>query len=463
VGKSEALTIPAAGWTPRWYQKPAFRYLVNGGRLCVPVWHRRAGKDEFALNWTCYAAHKRIANYWHMLPSYEQCRKAMWNAVNPHTGIKRVDEAFPQYLRKRTIDQQMLIEFHCGSTWQLVGSDNYNTAVGSSPAGIVYSEWSLADPAAHAYLSPILRENNGWALFIYTARGYNHGYSTLENAKADPTAFGELLTVDDTHVISQSELESDRREKVAIFGEEPGDALWRQEWFNDFSAANLGSVLGSGIEAADKEGRLCDFEVDSAPVHISCDLGFRDTAAWWFWVPRLGGFDLVDYIGESGLDADDWIVKLQMKPYTIAKVWLPHDARVKTFQSKHSSVERFLAAFGADRVGVVPQTKVPDRINAARRIVKRCRIHRTNCAKGLDGLRSWSYEWNPDTKTFGRDPEHNWASHPGDSFSYGAQVMEEMAAPVVVPDNVRSIIVGGPSTVTMNDLWTMNKPKGGRI
>ena len=65
-----------------------------------------------------------------------------------------------QELRATTREQEMLIKFKSGSTWQVVGSDNFNSLVGSPPAGVVFSEWALAKPAARAYLKPILAENN---------------------------------------------------------------------------------------------------------------------------------------------------------------------------------------------------------------------------------------------------------------------------------------------------------------
>jgi len=46
-----------------------------------------------------------------MLPQANQARKALWKAINPHTGKRRIDEAFPQELRKSTNDTEMLIEF----------------------------------------------------------------------------------------------------------------------------------------------------------------------------------------------------------------------------------------------------------------------------------------------------------------------------------------------------------------
>jgi hypothetical protein len=44
---------------------------------------------------------------------------------------------------------------------KVVGSDRYDAAVGSSPAGITFSEWALSNPSAWAYLAPIVIENDG--------------------------------------------------------------------------------------------------------------------------------------------------------------------------------------------------------------------------------------------------------------------------------------------------------------
>ena len=89
------LILPARNWTPRHYQTPLWRYLEGGGKRAVSVWHRRSGKDEVGLHWLAVAAHQRPATYWYLLPQASQARKAVWAAINPHTGIKRIDEAFP--------------------------------------------------------------------------------------------------------------------------------------------------------------------------------------------------------------------------------------------------------------------------------------------------------------------------------------------------------------------------------
>jgi phage terminase large subunit len=72
----------------------------------------------------------------------------MWTAVDPHTGKRRIDEAFPPELRANTNEQEMFIRFKTGATWQVLGSDRYDAAVGSPPAGITFSEWALSNPAA---------------------------------------------------------------------------------------------------------------------------------------------------------------------------------------------------------------------------------------------------------------------------------------------------------------------------
>lgn len=95
---------------------------------------------------TACKAFERVGNYAQCLPQANQVRKAIWKAVNPRTGRLRIDEAFPHELRRKTLDNEMMIEFINGSTWQAVGSDNYGALIGSGHVGIVFSEWALSNP-----------------------------------------------------------------------------------------------------------------------------------------------------------------------------------------------------------------------------------------------------------------------------------------------------------------------------
>ena len=424
--------IPANGWRPRPYQFPAWRYLAGGGRHCELVWHRRSGKDELSLHWTGVAMHRRVGNYWHMLPEAKQARKALWEAINPHTGRRRIDEVFPLELRASTNETEMLIRLAIGSTWQVVGSDNYQSLLGSPPVGLVFSEWALSAPESWAFLMPILEENQGWALFNTTPRGRNHAWRSLRSAMHRPEAFAQVLPVSETGVFGAKQLESIRAQLIETYGDEYGDSLFEQEYNVSFAAANLGAVLGRAIARAEREGRISaavEYDSAGAPIEISSDIGFRDPAAWWFWQPTLGGFRLLDYVGESGLDAEQWIEKLKAlldeRKYKLGRIWLPQDASARMFRSRFSALDMFGQAFGHRVVQVVPASTKQDQINAARVIAGRCEWHETRCEKGLDGLREWAYDYNEEFKEFSKDPRHDWASHPGDAFAYGAQVMRE--------------------------------------
>ena len=423
------------------------------------------------------AAFERTAGYWHMLPEYSQARKAIWDAVSPHSGKKRIDEAFPHELRKTTRNQEMMIEFKNGSTWQVVGSDNFNSLVGATPAGIVYSEWALANPEARGYLRPIVAENNGWQMFITTPRGRNHAHRTLMAAMKTEGSFGQILAATDTGVFSEDQLRIERLAYINEYGEEIGLAKFEQEYLCSFEAANLGAILARSIGLAEKEGRIgphVEFDPHGAPIQISSDIGRADSSTWWFWQPRVGGYAIVDYAGGFGIDADAWCDKLEemLGGYKLAngkpalgKIWLPHDARAKTFAAKNSTLEIFLKRFGADKVGITPDSKKKDRVNAARVIVKRVEFS-DKCDRGLDGLRAWAYEWDAERKIFSLEPKHDWASHDGDGFSYGAIIMNTVQPPPQ-DEATRWAMQGRPDgsiqSATLDELWASAKPKDERI
>lgn len=423
---------------------------------------------------TAVAAFERVANYWHMLPEYAQARKAIWEAVNPHTGRRRIDEAFPLELRKRTRDHEMQIQFVNGSSWQVVGSDNFNSLVGSAPAGIVYSEWALANPNARAYLRPIIAENKGWQIFITTPRGRNHAYTTLRAAEKTAGSFAQILDATQTGVFTTEQLALELAAYIAEFGEDYGRAKFEQEYLCSFEAANLGAILARAIGVAEKDGRVTDqveFDPYGAPLEISADIGRRDTATWWFWQPKIGGYSVFDYDAGWGIDAEEWCYRLneRIEKYELAgnrralgKIWLPHDARAKTFAAKRSAIEIFVEKFGADRVAITPQARVSDRINAARSLMPRIEFHETNCQRGLDGLRAWSFEYDEEKKIFSSDPLHDWASHDGDGFSYGCEIMQQVSPPPAPPPPPRGITVGA-NTVTMEELWKMIPKNSERI
>lgn len=452
------IQLPHNGWKPRWYQMPAWAYLEGGGKHAELVFHRRAGKDEICLHWAAIASHQRVATYWHMLPMASQARKAIWEAVNPHTGMRRIDEAFPKPLRETTRENEMMIRFKNGSTWQVVGSDNFNSLVGSPPAGITASEWALANPSARAYLRPILAENGGWQLYITTPRGKNHAWKTFTAAEQDMKAgrdvFAQRLSAYDTKALSPEALEIERRAYINDYGEDAGDALFRQEYLCDFDAALLGTFFGKEMRQALDEGRICDIEYDPAtPVETAWDLGHTDDTAVWFFQRVRGEKRFIDYYAASGQDPVHFAEVLEKRGYKYGDHWLPHDARAKTFASGGKSVIEQLLALGI-RGQIVPNLSLQDGIQAARYVLPVCWFDETRCADGIEALRQYRRKWDDEKRIFDAKPLHDWASHGADAFRYAAIAMRDGDALPPKKEKPRFL-----NEMTLEELWAQT-PKG---
>jgi len=446
------------GWNPRPYQLDGWRAWEAGIKRHLWIWHRRAGKDDVALNLAAVAAHQRTANYWHCLPLYEQARKAIWEAINPHTGRRRIDEAFPPAIRKRTDNSAMTIEFQCGSIWRVVGSDNPDSLVGAPPAGIVFSEWALANPAAWAYLAPILAENDGWAVFITTPRGRNHVKSMLDMARKSPQWFSQVLTPKETG-FPLALIEEQRREYHAIFGVDAGDALIDQEYWCSFEAAIIGAYFGREMVEAEREGRICAVPVDpEQPVHTAWDLGVGDSTAIWFFQVLAGGLNVVDYYAATGYGADHYVGVLNERGYAYGHDFVPHDARVREWGSNgRTRIETLKGLKRKPRL--VVNVPLDDGINAARLTIPRCRFDAERCESGLEALRQYRKAWDDDKKCFSDKPLHDWTSHGADAYRYLALAWRELRAET--PKQPKPI--KGVREMTFNEILKRQSPQRTRV
>lgn len=440
------------GWYVEPHQDPLWQYLQAGGKRACCVWHRRAGKDDISLRWTMDSILERPGNYWHMLPQAEQARKAIWTAINPHSGKRRIDETFPEALRKTTRNNEMMIEFKTGSIWQVLGSDNYNSFVGSPPVGVVFSEWSLADPSAWAYIRPILRENGGWAIFIYTPRGRNHGLSLYNSAKRSAGWFHEVLSAEKTDIFTPEGLKIELEELQSEFGEELGRSFFEQEYLVSFDAANIGAIYAGAVRKLELAGRICNAPHDpDYTVNTAWDLGFSDHTCIWFWQQIPGeGLRIIDHYRNAGQDPEHFASRVYGREirytlndeielgaplpehahriaYRYAQHFCPHDGAQHTLAAGGRSVGDQMHRMGISMV-IIPATDQVNQISAARRTLEYCTFDQTRCEKGLDALRSYHYKWDADKKTLSDTPVHDWSSHDSDAFEIIGQVWQPLRA-----------------------------------
>lgn len=410
------LVLPHLGWKCRPYQREVWKYLEAGGKRAICLWHRRAGKDEVALHWTAVSAVRKPAVYWHMLPQAEQARKAVWDAVNPHTGRRRIDEVWPSELIESKREDIMQLKLKNNAVWQVVGSDNYNSLVGSPPYGVVFSEYAVADPAAWDYIRPILAENGGWAIWPYTPRGQNHGYDLYEAGRKNKNWFVQRLTIEDTKALSQDVIEEER---LAGMDED----LIRQEYYCSFTAPNSGSYYGRQMSEADEEGRIGNVPHERSAVTLtSWDLGIGDSTA--IWLAQVVGMEihLIDYHQASGQPIEhyvDWLEdRAKQFGYRYHEHYLPHDADARERGSGRSIIETLESMRLAGELRLLPRHRIDDGINAVRVILPRCWFDEEKCALGIKALRAYRRAYDDKAKAFSNRPLHDWSSDPADSFRY---------------------------------------------
>ena len=422
------ITLPN-NWIGRPYQRDLWEYLTRGGKRAVCVWHRRAGKDKVALNWTAVASQVRKGVFWHMLPEASQARKAIWDAVDEFTGIRLIDQAFPKELRATTRESDMFIRFHNGSTWQVVGSDNYDSLIGSPPVGVVFSEFAYANPASWQKLSPILMNNGGWAIFLSTPYGRNHFHGLYEFAKNDPDWFSEVLTVNDTNLFTKAQVDAEERQLAAQRGAEEASAIIQQEYYCSFNAAIPGSIYGAILEDMERATPPRILRVPHNPgfaVQASCDLGAsegNDMAIWW--TQRIGRETaVIDCDNAAGVGIDWLADKLNQRridrkfTYAETPVLLPHDAGHP--QPSNAGAMSFAQKLYKDygyRNKINPVTpSVAWSITRCKQYMAQCVFDVEHCAVGLGALRAYHRKWDPKRQVYSEFPVHDWSSNLADAW-----------------------------------------------
>ena len=177
-----------------------------------------------------------------------------------------------------------------------------------------------------------------------------------------------------------------------------------------------GAIFAREMQLADLEERITRVAYDpTKPVHAVFDLGWSDATAIWF-VQFIGmETRLIRYIEDSQKTISDYLAKMQTFGYIYDTLWLPHDAENKTLAANGRSIEQIVKASGY-KTKIIPKTPIVDSINAARTLFRNCWFDRENCYDGLQCLRHYRYEVDPDTKAFSKTPVHDQYSHGADAF-----------------------------------------------
>jgi len=186
-----------------------------------------------------------------------------------------------------------------------------------------------------------------------------------------------------------------------------------------------GAVFANEMKMAELENRLTRVPYDSIkPVHAVFDLGWADNTAIWFLQFIGMEIRLIRYLEDNQKTISHYLAEMQKFGYIYDTLWLPHDAENKTLAGNGRSIEEIVRSAGF-KVQIIPKTPVADSINAARTIFSKCFFDRENCHEGLQCLRHYRYDVDPDTKMFSKTPVHDQYSHGADAFRYIGLMVNE--------------------------------------
>lgn len=398
-------------------------------KRAVLCWCRRAGKDTVCLNYMAVASQQKVASFWVMCPTAINAREVFWDSINPHTGQRRIYEAFvgmhdparKQYgLIVAKNENEMTLDLLNGARVRFCGSDNYQNLLGSPPYGLIFSEYARADPNSWNVLRPILAENGGFAIFNSTPLGANHFETLYRAAVTSDRWYAQLLPASQTDIYTQETLKEELHELIESNGEDYGRAIWDQEYECSFASGNLGAYFAKEIQRLETPNEDGISQIGNVPydprlqTYTSWDLGYSDETAVFFF--QLAGREVrvIDYLANSNVGLDWYANALKAKPYAYAQHLFPADVAVHELGSGRSRIET-LRSLGINP-RVIPQQAKIDQINAARTLLPSCFFDAAKTKKGLDGLRQYRRKWDDKRKVYADTPLHDWASHPADAF-----------------------------------------------
>lgn len=380
--------------------------MQEGGKRGVVVWHRRGGKDLTMINLAATLSVERVGLYWHLFPTYAQGKKIAWDGKTKDS--RPFLDAFPKEIVKGKNNTDMKLTLINGTIYQVVGADKPDSLVGANPIGIICSEWSLMSPTIWDLVQPILAENGGWIIFIFTPRGKNHAFKMLERAKKNPNWFTQVLPNKVTKVIPPDAVQEMRDSGMS-------DEMIEQEIECSFEAPVEGTYYGKYINKAEAEKRVGNVPWEpKLPVHTAWDLGIHDSMVVWFYQVYGHEIRIIDFYQNSGEGLEHYVKHLREKDYVYGNHYAPHDITVRELSDGKSRLEKARALGIKFRVG--KQHDIQDGIEAVRSILPKCYFDETKCDIGLECLKQYHKEWDEKHAVFRDNPCHDWSSHAADGF-----------------------------------------------
>ena len=415
-------------YTPR---KEMIAFHQRTSRFSFMICHRRYGKTVAAVAELIIRAiytQKKNAQYVYMAPFREQAKKIAWVYLTEMTKGLAIEEKV----------SELSVTLPNGAKIFLMGGDNPNAARGMFFDGAILDEYAQMRPdLLDAVIMPCLLDRQGWLLVIGTAYGrLNKFFELYEKAQTDDEWFFADIKVTESNVIPKAEIE---RIQNSI-----SEAKFNQEFMNDFSAELVGTYYANQVSKIETKGHLHQESLYSPdlPVHVAMDIGRGDSTVIVFWQERPDGLAVIDCYDNNGEQAEHYIDILVEKGYEYETIWMPHDAKAKTFATKKSAMEQFIDA-DIGTIQITPRLSVEDGIESVRQILPITHFdYRRDMAYTLvEALRVYRKKFDEVNQVFLKKPHHDFASDFADAYRYMAIVANPKKKQLTVDQKINNSVV----------------------
>jgi phage terminase large subunit len=187
-----------------------------------------------------------------------------------------------------------------------------------------------------------------------------------------------------------------------------------------------GAIYAEEMRNATANGRITSVPYEpTKAVHTFWDLGYSDKTAIWF--AQIVGFEyrIIDFYQNRQKGPAHYIKMLQDRGYVYGIDYMPHDADYKQFAAEGRTVADLMREAGRSVQVIQRPTRKSMTHDAVRTLFPNCWFDQKKCADGLQCLRHYRYDVDPDTNQFSKMPLHDENSHAADAFGTLGLFMSE--------------------------------------
>lgn len=199
----------------------------------VVVWHRRSRKTTMGLNLLIReCVRTQNSTYAYIAPFFSQAKAIVWR--DPMMLRRYLPEGV---LKKPFNESELFGEFKSNCVLHIGGADYPDRWRGTGCYGWILDEFPKmrnGEMLFEEIILPIITENGGWVMFLYTPKGRNHGWKFFQRAGEQTSWKRWLLPVTQSGILTPEQIETARHSM--------SERLFAQEFMCEFLVGGGGVI-----------------------------------------------------------------------------------------------------------------------------------------------------------------------------------------------------------------------------